>query len=206
MDNQISRRFRAGFIAASLSAALMLGGLAINASAQQGQDRHDAANPGQASPAQTMPGDDNAQSPAAVPQTAPDQDNGVRPAPNKDREMQANPADRDRDQANPADRDKDKDKDRANSGSEASENSKAGRNEMRREVKEFDTFLDSHPEVAKDLRQDPNKINDESYVSQHPELNKWLKEHTNIQKEIRENPSAFMNRENNYEKSESPKH
>lgn len=196
MDNQISRRLRAGLIATSLSAALMVGGMAISASAQQGQERHDATSPAQASPAQTMPGDNNAQSPAAVPQSAPDQDNGVRPAPDKDRDMQANPADRD----------KDKDKDRANSRSEASENSKVGQKEMKREVKEFDSFLDSHPEVAKELRQDPNKVNDESYVSQHPELNKWLKEHSNIREEIRENPSAFMNRENNYEKSESPKH
>ncbi len=193
MDNQISRRLRAGLIATSLSAALMIGG-AMVASAQQDQDhRAPEAAPAQTAPAQSMPADNNAQQPAAVPQTAPDQDNGVRSAPDKDRDMQANPADRDRD----------RDKDQMKSKSEASENSPAGKKEMRREVKEFDSFLDSHPEIAKDLRQDPSKINDEAYVSAHPELNHWLKMHTNIREEIKENPSAFMNRDKAYDKNES---
>ena len=186
MDNQISRRLRTGLMAMSLSAALMIGGAVVASAQQQDNDRRAP----EATPAQSMPADNNAQAPAAAPQTAPDQDNGVRPAPDKDRDMQANPADRDHD------------KDLKNR-SEASENSKVGKKEMRRDVKEFDRFLDSHPEVAKDLKQDPSKINDETYVSQHPELNKWLKEHTNIREEIRENPSAFMNREKAYDKNES---
>lgn len=194
MDNQISRRFRGGLIAASLSAALMIGGMAISASAQQ-QDQDRRAP--EATPSQSMPADNNAQTPAAaVPQTAPDQDNGVRPTPDKDRDMQANPADRDRD------------KNRANGNDEASENTKLGKKEMNREVKEFDSFLDSHPSVAKELRQDPQKINDQAYVSQHPELHKWLEDHSNIRREIQENPSAFMNREKAYDKNEgeNPKH
>lgn len=186
MENMVSR-LRAGLIATSLSAALMVGGAAISASAQQqDQDRHAPS----ATPAQTMPGD-NAQQPAAVPQTAPDQDNGVRPAPDKDRDMQANPADRDRD------RDKDRMK-----NPEASENK-----EMRKDVKEFDSFLDSHPGVAKDLQRDPSKINDEAWVSAHPELENWLKEHKNVREEIKENPNAFMNHEKSYERNdENPKH
>jgi hypothetical protein len=185
MDNLISRRLQAGLIAA----ALMMGGAVIGASAQQpDQDRHAP----QASPAQTMPGD-NAQQPAAVPPAAADQDNGVRTAPNKDRDMQANPADRDHD------------KDMNKSQAEGAENSPAGQKEMSREVKEFDGFLDSHPEIAKDLQKDPSKINDETYVSAHPELNQWLKEHSNIREEIKENPSKFMNREKAYERNEAPK-
>ncbi len=196
MDNQISRRLRAGLIATSLSAALMIGGAVVASAQQQDQDRRaPEAAPAQTAPAQSLPGDNNAQQPAAVPQTAPDQDNGVRPAPDKDRDMQAKPADRDRD--------RDRDKDQMKANSEASENSAVGKKEMRRDVKEFDSFLDSHSDIAKDLRQDPSKINDEAYVSAHPELNHWLKEHTNIREEIKENPSAFMNREKAYEKNES---
>jgi hypothetical protein len=200
MDTQISRRVRAGLIAASLSAALMIGGAAVASAQQQDQDRRAP----EATPSQSMPADNNAQTPAAVPQTAPDQDNGVRPTPDKDRDMQ--PAQADRDQAKDADRDHDKN--RAKDNDEAWENSKAGKKEMNREVKEFDKFLDSHPNVAKELRQDPQKINDQAYVSQHPELNKWLEDHSNIRREIQENPSAFMNREKSYEKSEgeNPKH
>jgi hypothetical protein len=203
MDNQISRRLRAGLVTASLSAALVIGGAVVASAQQQDQDRHAP----EATPSQSMPADNNAQTPAAVPQTAPDQDNGVRPAPDKDRDMQTTQSDRD--QANPADRDHDKD--RAKNGSkndETWENSKVGKQEMQREVKEFDKFLDSHKNVANELRQDPQKINDQSYVSQHPELHKWLMDHSNIAREIRENPSAFMNREKTYDRSEgeNPKH
>src|SRR5947209_8232253 len=121
MENTISRRLRAGLIATSLSAALMVGGAAISASAQQQDGRAPAATP-----AQSMPGDNGAQQPAAAPQTTPDQDNGVRTAPDKDRDMQAKPADQD------------------NNGMKsrsdvADQNTKAGKNELRREVKEFDT-------------------------------------------------------------------
>jgi hypothetical protein len=190
MDNQISRRLRAGLIAASLSAALMIGGSVVASAQQQDQDRHapEAANPAQTAPAQSLPGDNNAQSPAATtPQTAPDQDNGVRPAPNKDRDMQANPADHDNMKAK----------------SEASENSAAGKKQMRQDVKEFDSFLDSNPKIARDLKEDPSKVNDQAWVSQHPELDNWLKEHKNVREEIKENPSAFMNREKAYDKNES---
>src|SRR5918912_754869 len=191
MDNQISRRLRAGLIATSLFAALMIGGAAF-ASAQQQGDAQRAPEPAtQSAPASTLPADNNAQSPAATsPQTAPDQDNGVRPAPNKDRDMQATPADRDHD--------KDQMK-----GSEASEHSAAGQSAMRQDVKEFDAFLDANPTIARDLKEDPSKINDQAWVSQHPELDNWLKEHKNVREEIKENPSAFMNREKAYDKNES---
>src|SRR2546422_7101246 len=44
----------------------------------------------------------------------------------------------------------------------------------RREVRNFDQFLDSHPEVAEALRRNPNLINNPNWVSKHPELKDWL--------------------------------
>ena len=72
-----------------------------------------------------------------------------------------------------------------------------------RDVKEFDHFLDKHPQVAQELRTDPSKVNDTEYVSDHKELQRWLERHPQVRDEVRENPSAFMHQENRDEKNEN---
>ena len=70
------------------------------------------------------------------------------------------------------------------------------------DIRAFDQFLDSHPEVAKDLRENPTLVNDQQFVSSHPGLKEFLESHPNIRKEIKEHPKAFMNKENKYEHQE----
>lgn len=70
------------------------------------------------------------------------------------------------------------------------------------DVKAFDQFLDSHPEVAKDLRGNPSLVDDQQFVSSHPGLKEFLESHPNIRKEIKAHPEAFMNKEKKYENHE----
>jgi hypothetical protein len=76
----------------------------------------------------------------------------------------------------------------------------------RREVAAFDQYLDKHPEVAKELRENPNLINDPTWLSKHPALQNWLKNHPRAMQELKENPKAFMRRERQFEKHEGGEH
>jgi hypothetical protein len=71
----------------------------------------------------------------------------------------------------------------------------------RGELNRFDTFLDSHPEVAKDLRKNPSLVNDPKFVNAHPGLKDYLEDHPGVREEIKENPQQFMNRERRFERN-----
>ncbi len=76
----------------------------------------------------------------------------------------------------------------------------------RRELRNFDRYLDAHPEVAEDLRKNPNLINDPDWVNRHPELKEWLEKHPHAREELKEHPRAFMRRERKHEKHEKGQH
>src|SRR5579863_965739 len=46
-----------------------------------------------------------------------------------------------------------------------------------RQLAGFDKFLDSHPQVAEDLRKDPSQVNNQQFVEQHPALKEYLQQH-----------------------------
>jgi hypothetical protein len=73
----------------------------------------------------------------------------------------------------------------------------------RQELRSFDQFLDSHPQIAADLQKNPNLVNDPGYVNAHPQLKDFLEDHPRVREEVKENPSAFMNRERRYEQHET---
>jgi len=72
-------------------------------------------------------------------------------------------------------------------------------------VRNFDAYLDKHPDVRADLERNPKLIDDTAYVNKHPHLKEFLEHHPNTREELRENPQAFMHRENRYEKTEDKK-
>ena len=72
----------------------------------------------------------------------------------------------------------------------------------RAELRKFDGFLDRHPEVAEQLRKNPNLINNPKYMANHPQLRDFLEDHPRVREEVKENPRAFMNRERHFEKTE----
>ena len=67
-------------------------------------------------------------------------------------------------------------------------------------MKAFDPFSGStRAGFAQGMREDPSKVNDTAFVSNHKELEHWLKRHPRVQEEIRENTAAFMHQENRYD-------
>lgn len=71
-----------------------------------------------------------------------------------------------------------------------------------RQVEGFDRFLDSHPEIAEQLRRDPSLVNNQEFVENHPALQDYLQTHPGIREELSENPQAFMKQERRFERSE----
>ena len=70
------------------------------------------------------------------------------------------------------------------------------------QIADMDRFLDSHPEVAEQLRKDPSLIRNEEFVENHPALQQYMHEHPGIREEFTENPNAFMRQEQRYERRE----
>jgi hypothetical protein len=54
----------------------------------------------------------------------------------------------------------------------------------RRQLASFDSFLDSHPEVAEQVRKDPSLVNNEEFVEKHGELKQYLQQHPEIREEL----------------------
>jgi hypothetical protein len=69
----------------------------------------------------------------------------------------------------------------------------------RQELARFDQFLDSHREIAEQLRKNPALVNDRNFVEQHQALQTYLQQHPAVREELKENPNAFMRREDRYD-------
>lgn len=76
----------------------------------------------------------------------------------------------------------------------------ADKDTMQRELEHYDRYLDSHPAVARDLRRDPNLVNDPEFLHKHPGLQKFLAGHPGVRDELKEHPSNFMHKEARLEK------
>ena len=68
----------------------------------------------------------------------------------------------------------------------------------RRDLARFDQFLDSHREIADQLRKTPSLIDDPQFLQSHPELNAYLQDHPSVKQEISEQPDTFMRLEDLY--------
>lgn len=74
-------------------------------------------------------------------------------------------------------------------------------NPMGRDLAEFGQFMDSHREIAEQLRKDPSLVDNKAYVSSHPDLQAFLQSHPGIDTRITQNPNAFMNREDQFDRN-----
>src|SRR5216684_1779900 len=70
------------------------------------------------------------------------------------------------------------------------------------QIADMDKFLDSHPEIAEQLRKDPSLINNKQFVENHPALQEFLQSHPGVREEFSENPNAFMRREERFDRRE----
>jgi hypothetical protein len=76
------------------------------------------------------------------------------------------------------------------------------RNVTRGELATMDRFLDSHPEIAEQLRKDPTLIDKGQFVDSHPELKEFMAQHPELADQFKEHPDAFMHREDRFEQHE----
>jgi len=70
------------------------------------------------------------------------------------------------------------------------------------ELMNMDRFMDSHPEIAEQLRKNPSLVNNEEFVENHPALQQFLASHPGVREEYKENPNGFMSREQNFDRRE----
>ncbi len=68
----------------------------------------------------------------------------------------------------------------------------------RSEVANMDQFLASHPDVEKQLESNPSLINNVKYRNDHPQLRAFLDSNPQIREAFTQNPSYFMQRENQF--------
>jgi hypothetical protein len=71
-----------------------------------------------------------------------------------------------------------------------------------RQLAAFDQFLDSHPEVARELRDNPSLVNNEEFVENHPDLQQYLQQHPEVREELNQNPNAAIDQEERYDRRE----
>jgi hypothetical protein len=76
------------------------------------------------------------------------------------------------------------------------------RDTTRRELANFDQFLDKHREIAEQIRKNPSLMNNDEFVKNHPALQTYLKDHPEVREEVKENPNAFMQQEARYDRRE----
>jgi phage-related protein len=72
----------------------------------------------------------------------------------------------------------------------------------RGELSNMDAFMDQHPEIAEQLRKDPSRVNDKQFVAGHPALQQFLSDHPGVREEYKENPNAFMQREQGFDRQQ----
>ncbi|HTB96874.1 MAG TPA: hypothetical protein VK716_07680 [Terracidiphilus sp.] len=70
-----------------------------------------------------------------------------------------------------------------------------GRDSDRREVVNFSRFLDSHREIAEQVRKDPSLVDNRTFVENHPVLQAYLQENPGVRDQLRQDPNAFMRQE-----------
>ena len=90
---------------------------------------------------------------------------------------------------------------------DADRNRDAGRNQdrdrdngiTRGELANMDNFMDSHPEIAEQLRKNPSLADNKEFVEDHPALQQFLAQHPGVREEMRNNPNVFMSREQRFD-------
>jgi hypothetical protein len=72
----------------------------------------------------------------------------------------------------------------------------------RGELAQFNRFLESHPDIAQEIRKDPSAVNNYAYVHNHPALLSYLNDHPALAEEVKEDPYNFMSQEKQFEQRE----
>ena len=66
--------------------------------------------------------------------------------------------------------------------------------QVRNEIRQFHDFLQDHPKVSTELRNNPNLVNSKKYLAKHDDLEKFLKRHPAVRTEIVNRPNRVFGR------------
>jgi len=72
----------------------------------------------------------------------------------------------------------------------------------REEFRSFEQFLSGHPWIAEKLRKDPTLANNRDFLNDNKELRKFLDAHPFVQGDLKQNPRAFIQNEQEFERWE----
>src|SRR5579864_778733 len=72
----------------------------------------------------------------------------------------------------------------------------------RQQLSALDQFLDQHPELSEQLRNNPSLVNNEEFVESHPDLQSYLQQHPEVREELNQNPNAVMHQEQRFDRRE----
>jgi len=73
----------------------------------------------------------------------------------------------------------------------------------RADLAAFDQFLDAHPDVARNLQENPSLASDATFLNNHTQLKDFLSAHTQIGTELNTSPSRFMDQISVFERTET---
>ncbi len=76
--------------------------------------------------------------------------------------------------------------------------------DSRQDVGQFHAFLDSHPEIAEQVRKNPELCDDGGFVQDHPALNTFLQDHPAVRDDLHQDRNGFMQQENQMARSDNP--
>ena len=65
---------------------------------------------------------------------------------------------------------------------------------LRDEMRQFHDFLQEHPKVSTELRNNPNLVSSKKYLDKHDDLEKFLKRHPAVKREILDHPRRAFGR------------
>jgi hypothetical protein len=114
--------------------------------------------------------------------------------------------DRDRDayaRNGDADRDRDADARNRDADKRAPDADDHDRETSRRNLADFDRFLDGHREIAEQVRKDPSLTDNREFVQHHPALQTFLENNPGVRDDLKRDPNAFMHQEDRFDRAEN---
>jgi len=73
----------------------------------------------------------------------------------------------------------------------------------RRNLADFDRFLDNHREIAEQVRRNPSLVDNRQFMQSHPALQSYLQDNPGVREQIRQDPNAFMRDETRFDRPDA---
>lgn len=87
-----------------------------------------------------------------------------------------------------------------NHGSDYDNNPRSN-NRDRGELASFNQFLDSHREIAEQLRKNPSLVDNSQFLKTHPALQSYLQQNPSVRDALKQAPNAFTRQEARYDRN-----